>query len=215
MKNTLKKQKSTVSAPARIRTKKMKPKSRATPKVEMTTRKMKVTSKKAAMSTRGTIENRMSSATVQTYKKVLKQRKGSGKGVAHTKATPTTSNKFPPRTPQRKVRSPLAHSTPSMAASTIPSSSKRAVSMMNNLALNNPRKKSKITLDKHSTVDFNDVLEFDWLSMSDIDDALVHHGEELSELNKFNYHDKIVLLWSTSNRMTYVRSSKASARTLE
>ena len=100
MKNTSKKQKSTASTPARIGTKKMKPKSRATPKVEMTTRKMKVASKKAATSTRGTIENRTSSATVQTSKNVLKQRKGSGKGVAHTNATPTTSNRSPPRTPE-------------------------------------------------------------------------------------------------------------------
>ena len=188
MKNTSKNQKSTASAQARIGTKKMKPKSRAIPKMEMTMRKMKVVSKKAAMSTRGMIKNRTSSATVQTSKKVSKQRKGSGEGVAHTKATPTTSNRFPPRTPEQKARSSSAHSTPSTAASAMSSSSKRAVPMMNNLALNSPCKKSETTLDKHSTVDFNDVLEFDWLSMSDIDDALVHHGEELSELNKFDYH---------------------------
>ena len=109
---------------------------------------------------------------------------------------PTTSNRSPPRTPERKVRSPSAHSTPSTAASAMSSSSKRAVSMTNNLMLNSPRKKSKITLDKHSTVNFNDVLEFDWLSMSDIDDTLVHHGKELSELNNSDYHDKIVLLCS-------------------
>ena len=68
--------------------------------------------------------------------------------------------------------------------------------MMSNLAFNSPPKKSKNILNKQSTVDFNDALEFDWLSMSDIEDALVHHGEELLELNKFDYHDKIVLLCS-------------------
>ena len=178
MKNASTKQKSTVSAPARVGTKKMKPKSRATSKVETTTKKMKIVSTKGAKTNRDTTENKTLLATVQTPKKALKQRKGSGKCIEHTKATPTTINRSSPQTPERKVRSPSAHSTPSTAASTMSSSSKRAVSMMNNLPLNSPTKKSKNTLDKQSTVDFNDALEFDWLSMSDIDDALVHHGEE-------------------------------------
>ena len=67
---------------------------------------------------------------------------------------------------------------------------------MSNLAFNSPPKKSKNILNKQSTVDFSDALEFDWLSMSDVDDALVHHGKALSKLNKFDYHAKIILLCS-------------------
>ena len=172
----------------------MKPKSPATSKLGKTTKKMKVAATKGGKPNRGTIKKKTSSATDQTAKKAVKQRKGSGKSIVHTKATRTTSNRSSPQTPERKVRSPSAHSTPSTVASTMSSSSKRAVSMMNNLALNSPPKKSKNTPDKQSTVDFNDAMEFDWLNMSDIDYALLHHGEDSLELNNFDYHEKIVLL---------------------
>ena len=194
MKNASTNRKPTASAPARIATKKTKQKSGATPKLDKTTRKTKVASKTSATSNRGTTVKKTLSATVRTSKKALNQRKGVGKGIEHTKVTSSPSDRFVPRTPERKVRSSSAHSTPSTAASTLSSSSKCAASMMNKLALKSPRKNSKNTRDKHRTVDFNDVLEIDWLSVSEIDDALVHHGEELSELSKLDYHQKIVCL---------------------
>lgn len=168
----------------------MKPKSRTT------TKEVKVESTKGAKPIRGGIGKKTSLGADQTSKKAFKQRKGNGKSNQHTKAPPNTSNRSSPQTPERKVRSPSAHSTPSTAASSMSSPSKRAVSMMSDLALNSPPKKSRNTPEKQGSVDFNDASEFDWLNLSDIDDALVHHGEELLELNKFDYHDKIVLLCS-------------------
>ncbi len=243
----------------------MKPKSPATSKLGKTTKKMKVAATKGGKPNRGTIKKKTSSATDQTAKKAVKQRKGSGKSIVHTKATRTTSNRSSPQTPERKVRSPSAHSTPSTVASTMSSSSikkttssatdtiskksfkqrngssksiqhtkattntsessspqtperkvrspsahstpstaasskssssKRAVSLMSSLALFSPPKKSKNTPAKQNTVDFNDASEFDWLRMNDVDDALVYHGEELSELSKLEYYEKIFLLCS-------------------
>ena len=168
--------------------KKTKKKSRATPEVEASTRKTNVASTKQAKSVRGRIERKTSSPTVRTSKKVSKQRKGRAKDTDRTRATPTT--------PERKSRSATAESTPSTVASSTSGSSKRAASMMEDLVLDSPLKKSKITLDEHSTVNFDDAFEFDWLNMSDFNNALIHHGEKLSDLKKFDYQDKIILLCS-------------------
>ena len=176
--------------------KKTKKKSRATPEVEASTRKTNVASTKQAKSVRGRIERKTSSPTVRTSKKVSKQRKGRAKDTDRTRVTPTTPDRCDPRTPERKSRSATAQSTPSTAASSTSGSSKRAASMMEDLVLDSPLKKSKITLDEHSTVNFNDAFEFDWLNMSDVNNALIHHGEKLSDLKKLDYQDKIILLCS-------------------
>ena len=196
MKNASTKQKSTSSPADRIGTKKMKTKSPAIPRVETTTKTMKVASTSGAKPKRGMNKKTTSSATGTNSKKSFKQRKGSAKSIQHTKATPNTSESSSPQTPERKVRSPSAYSTPSTAASSKSSSSKRAVSMMSSLALNSPPKKSKNTPAKQITADFNDASDFDWLRMNDVDDALVYHGEELSEISNFEYYDKIFLLCS-------------------
>ena len=188
MKSASTKQKSTASVASRIGTKNMKPKSRTT------TKAVKVESTKGAKHIGRASGRKTSLETDQTSRKAFKQQKGKSKSYRHTKAPPTTSKSSSPQTPERKVRSPSSHSTPSTAASSMSSPSKRAVSMMSDLALNSPPKKGRNTPEKQGSDDFNDASEFDWLNLSVIDDALVHHGEELEELNKFDYHDKIVLL---------------------
>ena len=191
MKTSTKKKTSTTSALAKVGKKKMKPKSPVTSKVGTT---------KRANRNLGMIGKQTSTAdchkkkSVQTPKKAEKNGEGSGKGIVGTKAAKSTKNRSAPQTPDRKVRTQSAHSTPSTIASNSTSSSKRAVSMMNSLELKSPPKQTKHIFDKDSTIDFKEASSFNWLNVKQVVEALAYYGEDPLEQKDFAYNDKIVLL---------------------
>ena len=128
------------------------------------------------------------------------RQKGNGAGA---KAGKSTHARSAPRTPDcTKDKSHLLQSTPSTVMSNLTSSSKRAVSKMNSLMLKIPPEKIKrlqnaaSTVSRHGTVDFKDASMIDWTSKKGLHTALEYHGEDKSDLENLDYHNKVLLLYN-------------------
>ena len=144
-------------------------------------------------------------STDRTPKKAKQKIKGVGtKNKKSTNAeqgprTPvgkSTNTEQGPRTPVRKkTRTSSAHSTPSTMTLHSTSSSKRAVTMMSDLQ-KTKNKKMKSVQDEASGIDFSDASTIDWLSEKGLCDALECYGEDQSELESFDLHEKVVRLCS-------------------
>ena len=127
----------------------------------------------------------------RTPKKTKQKTKGVG-----TKNRKLTNAEQGPRTPDReKMKTSSAQSTPSTITLHSTSSSKRAVTMMNDLQLKK-NKKMKSVQDEASGIDFGGASTIDWLSEKGLCDALECYGEDQSELESFDLQEKVVLLYS-------------------
>ena len=112
-----------------------------------------------------------------------------------------------PRTPDTKqtkrCKSLPSTSTPSTVGSKSTTSSKRAVSMMNGLALKTPPKKPKrkqhvapTTDSLCDTIDFDNAAMIDWTSIEGVRAALAHHFPDDGDFVGLDFTDQVKLLCS-------------------
>jgi len=171
--------------------KKKKAKSPITPKDEIVKRANQMCGRvKKKMTTEESVKQKSGHAV----KKAGKNGKGMSKTIVGSKAKKTKNNRSAPQTPDRKVTSQSANSTPSTITSNSTTSSKRAVVMMNSLELKTPPKKAKTVQAIERAIDYEDASEIDWVNLMGVDKALTHFYEDASDLRDMDYGEKIVLL---------------------